>query len=151
MPRRTQWLIPHAISPPRDGTDRKGQACTVFDLVVHTVTVQIALENRTFRVRLPCLADNVYERGDSTFVAVLAVQRQAQVLFTSRSQTNCLQRQWSWQRTSSALGTRRLGQGMLLRIPCIWQADLRAGVACEAGLPSEARIGLEPGSPWASL
>eukprot|EP00891_Asterochloris_glomerata_P005908 jgi/Astpho2/5908/Aster-x1336 len=63
MPRRTQWLIPNAISPPRDGTDRKGQACTVFDLVVHTVTVQIALENRTFRVRLPCLADNVYERG----------------------------------------------------------------------------------------
>ena len=72
MPRRIQWLIPNAISPPRDGTDRKGQACTVFDLVVHPVAVQFALETKPFRVRLLCHAAVVYEQGGSTSASVLA-------------------------------------------------------------------------------
>ena len=72
MPRRTHWLIPNAISPPRNGTDRKGQACTVFDFVVHPVAVQIALGKKAFRVRLLCHADVVCERGDSTLASVLA-------------------------------------------------------------------------------
>ena len=67
MPCRMLWLIPNAVSPPRDGTDRKGQACTVFDFVVHPVAVQFALETKTFRVRLLCHADVVDEQGDSTF------------------------------------------------------------------------------------
>ena len=72
MPCRTQWLIPSAISPPRDGRDRKGQACTVFDFVVHPVTVQFALGTKSFRVRLLCHAGVVHERGDSTLASVLA-------------------------------------------------------------------------------
>ena len=71
MPGRIQWLIPNAISPPRDGTDRKGQACTVFDFIVHTVTVRLRWEE-DFQGEAASQADVVCERGDSTCESVLA-------------------------------------------------------------------------------
>ena len=58
------WSIPHAESPqPRKDVDRNGKACTVYDVIFHPQTLELAEKNLRFKSLLSDTALNSVEKA----------------------------------------------------------------------------------------
>jgi hypothetical protein len=45
----TSWQIPLSLGKPKQGKDRKGAPCDVYDFVVHPITKEMAVRDARFR------------------------------------------------------------------------------------------------------